>query len=91
MTGVDYGTSYSKWLDWAIYNGYSINGVNLIQYLFSGYPEKRKLAMDSAIRSLGYSDPKEFYGLNESKSHLEISILLVEELLKSGILQDEKY
>ena len=91
LTGVDNGTSYSKWFDWAIYNGYSINGVNLIHFLFSGYPEKRKLAMDSAIRSIGFSDPKEFYSQNLDKSQMEVIILLAEELLKSGIQQDEKY
>ena len=67
------------------------NGVNLIHYLFSGYPEKRKLAMDSALRALGYSDIKEFYAQNENRSQMEIVILLAEELLKSGIQQDEKY
>jgi hypothetical protein len=91
LTKVDNGTSFLKWFDWAVYNGYTVNGVNLIHYLFSGYPDKRKLAMDSAVRVLGYSDPKEFYLQNESRSQMEIVILLAEELLKSGIQQDEKY
>jgi len=91
LTNVDNGTSFTKWFDWAIYNGYSINGANLIQYLFSGYPDKRKLAMDSAIRALGFSNPEEFYSQNQNRSQMEIVILLAEELLKSGIQQDEKY
>lgn len=91
LTKVDNGISFSKWFDWAVYNGYTVNGVNLIHYLFSGYPEKRKLAMDSAVRALGYSDPKEFYAQNETRSQMEIVILLAEELLKSGVQQDEKY
>ncbi len=91
LTKVDNGTSFSKWFDWAVYNGYTVNGVNLIHYLFSGYPEKRKLAMDSTVKALGYSDPKEFYSQNESRSQMEIVILLAEELLKSGVQQDEKY
>ncbi len=91
LTKVDNGISFSKWFDWAVYNGYTVNGVNLIHYLFSGYPEKRKLAMDSAVKALGYSDPKEFYSQNENRSQMEIVILLAEELLKSGIQQDEKY
>lgn len=91
LTNVDHGTSYTKWFDWAVYNGYTVNGVNLIHYLFSGYPEKRKLAMDSAVRAIGYSDPKEFYTKNENLTQMEIVILLAEELLKSGIQQDEKY
>ncbi len=91
LTNVDNGTSFTKWFDWAVYNGYTVNGVNLIHYLFSGYPEKRKLAMDSALRALGYSDIKEFYAQNENRSQMEIVILLAEELLKSGIQQDEKY
>lgn len=91
LTNVDNGTSFTKWFDWAVYNGYTVNGVNLIHYLFSGYPEKRKLAMDSAVRALGYSDIKEFYAQNENRSQMEIVILLAEELLKSGIQQDEKY
>lgn len=91
LTNVDNGTSFTKWFDWAIYNGYSVNGVNLIQYLFSGYPDKRKLAMESAIRALGFSNPEEFYSQNQNRSQMEIGILLAEELLKSGTLQDEKY
>ena len=91
LTNVDNGTSFTKWFDWAVYNGYTVNGVNLIHYLFSGYPEKRKLAMESALRALGYSDIKEFYAQNENRSQMEIVILLAEELLKSGIQQDEKY
>lgn len=91
LTNVDNGTSFTKWFDWAVYNGYTVNGVNLIHYLFSGYPEKRKLAKDSAVRALGYSDIKEFYAQNENRSQMEIVILLAEELLKSGIQQDEKY
>lgn len=91
LTNVDNGTSFTKWFDWAIYNGYSVNGVNLIQYLFSGYPDKRKLAMESAIRALGFSNPEEFYSQNQNRSQIEIAILLAEELLKSGIQQDEKY
>ena len=91
LTNVDNGTSFTKWFDWAIYNGYSVNGVNLIQYLFSGYPDKRKLAMESAIRALGFSNPEDFYSQNKDRSQMEIIILLAEELLKSGIQQDEKY
>ena len=91
LTNVDNGTSFTKWFDWAVYNGYTVNGVNLIHYLFSGYPEKRKLAIDSAVRALGYPDIKEFYAQNENRSQMEIVILLAEELLKSGIQQDEKY
>ncbi len=91
LTNVDNGASFTKWFDWAVYNGYTVNGVNLIHYLFSGYPEKRKLAIDSAVRALGYPDIKEFYAQNENRSQMEIVILLAEELLKSGIQQDEKY
>ncbi|MBL0263968.1 MAG: hypothetical protein IPQ05_08855 [Leptospiraceae bacterium] len=91
LTNVDNGTSFTKWFDWAVYNGYTVNGVNLIHYLFSGYPEKRKLAIESAVRALGYTDPREFYTQNENRTQIEIVILLAEELLKSGIQQDEKY
>ena len=91
LTNADNGTSFTKWFDWAVYNGYTVNGVNLIHYLFSGYPEKRKLAIESAVRALGYTDPREFYTQNENRTQIEIVILLAEELLKSGIQQDEKY
>ena len=91
LTNADNGTSFTKWFDWAVYNGYTVNGVNLIHYLFSGYPEKRSLAIESAIRALGYPDSKEFYTKNENLTQMEIVILLAEELLKSGIQQDEKY
>mgnify|MGYP003597799743 FL=1 len=47
--------------------------------------------MDSAVRAIGYTDPKEFYTKNENLTQMEIVILLAEELLKSGIQQDEKY
>ena len=55
ITGADNGTSGEKWTEWAILNGYSINGVNIIQHLFSGYRATRDRAAESAIRLLGYS------------------------------------
>ncbi|HMV41663.1 MAG TPA: hypothetical protein PLP72_01485 [Leptospiraceae bacterium] len=91
LAKVDYGVSYQKWFDWAIYNGYTVNGVNLIHYLFSGYPEKRNLAIDSAIKSLGYKETKEYFDLYPNKTQTEIVLMIAEELLKTGIQQDEKY
>ena len=91
ITNVDNGLSYQKWFDWAVYNGYTVNGVNSIHYLFSGYPEKRTMAIESAVKSLGYKDAKDYAEQFPNKTQIEIVLLLAEELIKNGIQQDEKY
>lgn len=34
ITGADYGTSYEEWLDWGVLHGYTVDGINIIQYIF---------------------------------------------------------
>jgi len=90
ITGVDNGTSYDKWSEWAIGNGYSINGVNLIQHLFSGYRATRERAAESAIKLLGYLSAREFYARNGSfRSDSELSLALAKMLIDKGYLKEE--
>lgn len=90
ITGVDNGTSYDKWSEWAIGNGYSINGTNLIQHLFSGYRATRERAAESAIKLLGYLSAREFYARNGSfRSDSELSLALAKMLIDKGYLKEE--
>jgi hypothetical protein len=92
ITGADNGTSGEKWTEWAVLNGYSINGANIIQYLFSGYRATRDRAAESAIRLLGYASTREFYARNGSfASDSELSLALARMLVAKGYLREEKY
>jgi hypothetical protein len=91
ITGVDNGTSYEKWSEWAINNGYSINGVNIVQHLFSGYRVTRERAAESAMKLLGYLSAREFYARNGSfRSDSELSLALARMLIEKGYLKEEQ-
>lgn len=91
ITGADNGTSYEKWLEWAIGNGYSVNGVNVIQHLFSGYRATRERAAESAMKLLGYLSAREFYARNGSfRSDSELSLALAKMLIDKGYLKEEQ-
>ncbi|MCX5797580.1 MAG: hypothetical protein NTY77_18985 [Elusimicrobia bacterium] len=87
----DNGTSYDRWLDWAVADGYTVKGRNLIQDLFSGYPEKRGRAVVSAVKLLGYRDLDEFSRKNGSASGSELSLRLARMLTDKGYPKDEKF
>ena len=91
ITGADNGTSYDAWFEWAINNGYSINGVNVIQQLFSGYRATRERASESGIRLLGYQSAREFYARHGSfRSDSELSLALAKMLIEKGFLKEER-
>lgn len=91
ITGADNGTSYEKWYEWAINNGYSVNGDNIIRHLFSGYRAARERAAESAIRLLGYTSTREFHARNGSfRSDAELSLALAKMLIEKGYLKEER-
>jgi hypothetical protein len=89
ITRADNGASYDRWMEWSIANGYTVKGQNLLQELFSGYPEKRSRAVVSAVRLLGYRDLDEFARKNGSAS--ELSLRLARMLTDKGYPKDEKF
>ena len=93
ITGAANGTSYRAWRDWAVYNGYTVNGRNIIQYLFSGYPAVRARALDAAAGLLGYRTLAEFKKKHPDVAgdNARLSLLLAQLLLKEGYQADEKY
>lgn len=91
LTNTNLELNYAKWFEWGVLNGYSIDGINLIHFLFSGYPERRKLAINASITILSSNDSTEPAKLTEEKSDKEFLLFLASELLKKGYLKDEKY
>jgi len=49
LTGVDFGNDYNTWLDWALRRGYTVGDMNIVQLLFSPYPQVRRRAQQDAI------------------------------------------
>jgi HEAT repeat protein len=93
LTGQNFGSSYSQWRDWAIYEGYTVSGENIIQRLFSGDPDERKKARNSSVRLLGYRNLKQFKTKNPDyadKNDTEIALGLAKLLIDEGILTDWK-
>ncbi|HPV43690.1 MAG TPA: HEAT repeat domain-containing protein [Spirochaetota bacterium] len=91
ITGADNGPYYGNWYEWAILNGYTIRGDNIIQKLFSGYRPMREKAVESAIRLLGHSSTREFFARNGSfTSDTELSLALAKMLIARGFLKEEE-
>lgn len=91
ITGTDNGVSHGRWYEWAILNGYSIMGDNIIRHLFSGYRPVRQKAVDHAIRLLGYSSGREFFSRNGNFTNdTELSLALARMLIAKGFLKDEE-
>jgi len=93
LTGQHLGTDYEAWREWAVFEGYTIDGANLIQYLYSSYPETRERAVRSSCRVLGYRNLQGYYQKHPALAGKDESVLLValtEELLQNGLLVDEE-
>lgn len=91
ITGADNGDSYSRWHEWAILNGHTVMGDNIIRHLFSGYRSRREKAVDHAIRLLGYPSGREFFSKNGTfASDTELSLALARMLIAKGFLKDEE-
>jgi hypothetical protein len=91
ITGADNGDSYSRWYEWAILNGHTILGDNIIRHLFSGYRSRREKAVDPAIRLLGYPSGRDFFSKNGAyASDTELSLALARMLIAKGFLKDEE-
>ncbi len=93
LTGQHLGTDYEAWREWAVFEGYTVDGANLIQYLYSAYPETRERATRSACRVLGYRNVQGYYQQHPELAGQDESVLLVAltgELLENGVLVDEE-
>lgn len=91
ITGVDNGTDYRKWFDWAIYQGYTVEGVNILQYLFSAYPERREKALAHSYVLIGYANERDFLKKNPSlvsKGEYEYILEIAHFLIKKGYLKN---
>ncbi len=91
ITGADNGVSYGRWYEWAVLNGHTIWGDNIIRQLFSGYRSRREKAVDHAIRLLGYSSGREFYSKNGNFANdTDLSLALARMLIMKGFLKNEE-
>ena len=91
ITGADNGPYYGPWHEWAVLNGYTIRGDNIVQKLFSGYRPMREKAVEGAIRLLGYSSAREFFSKNGSfPDDTELSLALAKMLIAKGFLKNEE-
>ncbi len=91
VTGADNGVSYGRWYEWAVLNGHTILGDNIVRQLFSGYRSRREKAVDHAIRLLGYSSGREFFSKNGNfPSDTDLSLALARMLIAKGFLRDEE-
>ncbi|MCP4134948.1 MAG: hypothetical protein GY754_28495 [bacterium] len=91
ITRVNKGGSYKEWSEWAVLNGYTINGINIIQFLFSGNKKIRKKAIESSIRLLGFRNNLAFYKKHHRfDNETELSLFLAGLLIKKGYLVDEE-
>jgi hypothetical protein len=88
MARADAGTSYVGWLDWAVYHGHTVRGANIVQYLFSGYPQKRAEAAEAGARLLGFKDARAFSEKNNVPAS-ELALAMARALIEAGYLRDE--
>jgi len=92
LSGKNFGHSKKLWKDWAVFNGYTIEGVNIIQYLYSAYPEIRKKAIRKSIKIIGYRSVRSFYFRHKKiKNENDVILYLSKILLKRGYLKSVVY
>ncbi len=91
ITGADNGVSYGRWYEWAVLNGHTIWGDNIIRQLFSGYRSRRQKAVEHSFKLLGYASGRDFYSRNGNfASDTELSLALAKMLIAKGFLKDEE-
>jgi|GEM_PF-1671990 len=91
--GLKMGPDYRKWLEWAVLRGLSVDGTNLIQFLYSGHPDLRRRAVEAACRLLGSKGRSDFLAWHAELANQSESALLLEltrALLEKGVLRDER-
>jgi hypothetical protein len=85
-------TTHEDWLRWALSRGYTVEGTNLIQQVFSPNPERRLQAQDDAARLLGFAGRDDFVkktpGLAGAKDG-DVAVQLAKGLVAKGLLEDE--
>jgi hypothetical protein len=84
--------THEDWLRWALSRGYTIEGTNLIQQVFSPNPERRRRAQDDAARLLGFAGRDDFAkktpGLAAAKDG-DVAAQLAKSLVAKGLLEDD--
>ncbi|MBN1413085.1 MAG: HEAT repeat domain-containing protein [Spirochaetales bacterium] len=92
ITKVNFGRSYIQWFDWSVYSGYSVEGVNIIQFLYSGFPDKRKKAVKASLKLLGYKNEQDYRikrKIPSGPGENALLLALTDDLMKKGFLMDE--
>lgn len=90
-TGENFGYDFSKWKQWVVLQGEIVEGENLLQYLFSAYPQLRERARNQAIYLLKYRNPRDFfkqYPQLADLSDLELALFIAEKLIQKRIFTD---
>jgi hypothetical protein len=92
-TGASLGVSHDAWLEWALERGYTVEGQNLVERLFSGFPERRRRAQDAGARLAGFAGRDDFIqktpALAAAKEG-DVSLELARRLLAKGLPDDER-
>lgn len=91
--GVDFGSDYAKWVSWAVYQGYTVDGKNLFTYLFSSDANERSEAISHGCRLLGCKDVTEFnlkFFTSATPDFADQMAELTRQLIKKGVLKDRQ-
>jgi len=91
ITGRDFGTSFEEWQEWAVLDGHTVDGQNLVQYLFSGYPARRRKALDASLKVLGLRNREALAreaGV-AGQDELALALAAAKRLVEKGVVRDE--
>lgn len=92
LTGAEIGPDHDRWLEWAVLRGYTVEGQNILQFLFAASPARRALAVEHASRLLGFTGREAFLGARPAlagAAEPALLLALAGELLARGLLKDE--
>lgn len=89
-TGVK-NTGYEAWLEWAILQGHTVDGRNLIQQVFAADKAKRKRAQEGAAKLLGSKSREDFVKKTAGLASDDgaVGVALAQKLVEKGLLVDE--
>lgn len=84
-------SGYTAWREWGVLRGMTVDGVNVIQLLWSADPLLRGKAAAAAVRILGFADRDAFVRsfANKPMDETEYRARLAEALERKGLLRDE--
>jgi hypothetical protein len=87
--GIPIENDFAAWNEWAVHEGYTVDGKNIIQYLFSPDISVRKKAAASAVRLLGAGSLESLAAEKgiDINDEQKLIIHLADELVKTGMLE----